>query len=691
MGDREDMRRALAALGLLAIVVSCAAPPNPAFQRDGVQYGVTEDTFRGRWWSYYERGVSYLAGGFYEEAAADFEEALRGNDSDGWRTRTYGLHFVEYFPNRELAIVRYQQGDLDAATRLLDRSLKQVDTERAHYYLDEVTRTRIARGEITDDTAPAVAGTVTGTLVSERLVPVSVAAEDDVAVAEVTVNGKRLYQRGSAEQLAFMDELLFVEGQHAIEVSARDLSDKATTETINVTVDLTGPTVGIMRPADGLITQDASITIEGIAVDAYGVTRLSLDDVVFDEPGAAERAAFSRDVSLEPGLNRFVIEAQDAAGNRTFTAIEVFRGNPQSTSARLWKTQQINPMALKHAGLGAITLELSLGQAEEGAGIHLKSPDPDRPYRHNRTLRVAGDVVLPDGVAGISINGTALEPLAGAPKESFNRRIPIAADLGDEESVTETITITAQAANGDTLEQTYEVRVEPVPLNTKESRMPVAVLAFGGSGVDAARAGYLRDTTESDIVSQERFRVVDRIQLQDVLTEQQLSAALGDPNQAIQLGKLVPAQVFLVAEIYPRDAEGLEIKARVIRSETSDVVATLDAFAKDGSPAQVDAACKAISDQFHALYPRLSGEVVSVRGSQMLLNWTEDDGVREGAYLLVVHQEEPWIDDVTGEVLAEGEYTPLGRGVINNVRSSGAIAEPVEEIEIEQGMPAITM
>lgn len=635
--------------------------------------------------------MSFLAGGFYEEAAADFREALDGNDIDGWRTRTYGLHFVEYFPNRELGIALYHLGDLDAAETALRESLGDVDTERAYYYLDEITRARIAQGQITDDAAPAVAGTVAGTLVADRVVPVSVAVEDDVAVAEVTVNGKRLYQRGSAEQLAFLDELLFIEGQHAIEVTARDLSDKASTQTIDVTVDLTGPTVGILEPADGLITQATTIIIKGIAVDAHGVTMLTLDEQTLDAPNGAERAPFEREVTLSPGLNRFIVKAEDAAGNATYTAIEVFHGDPASPAARLWDTQRRNPLALKHAGLGAITLEFSLGATEDAAGIHLKSPDPDRPYRHNRTLRVAGDVVLPDGIAGISINGAPLEPLAGAPKESFNRRIPIDVDLGEEEGTTETVTIVAQAASGETLEQTYEVMVQPVPLNTPDSKMPVAVLAFAGSGVEQTQAELMRTVTEAAVLNQGRFRVLDRIKLQDVLTEQQLSAALGDPNQAIQLGRLVPAHVFVTAEIFPRDAAGLEIKARVIRTETADVVATLDAFSEDGSAEKVNAACQAISDQLHAIFPRLSGEVVAVRGDQMMLNWTEEDGVREGVYMLVVKEEDPWVDEVTGEVLAPGEFIPLGRGQINNVRSSGAIAQPVEEIEIEQGMPAITM
>jgi hypothetical protein len=213
---------------------------------------------------------------------------------------------------------------------------------------------------------------------------------------------------------------------------------------------------------------------------------------------------------------------------------------------------------------------------------------------------------------------------------------------------------------------------------------------------------YLRVTTEGQFVAQQRFRVVERTRLQEVLTEQQLSAGLADPNQALALGKVIPAQVFIVADVFPRDEKGVEIKARAISTETSDVIATLDEFAENKDDREaLKFKCDSLAAQLAKLFPRLSGEVVDARetagGTEMLLSWTQEDGVRQGTYLLLVHESEPWIDESTGEVLEPGELTPVGRAQITNVSASNTRARvvPVENqqegVKVEKGMPAITM
>jgi len=197
-----------------------------------------------------------------------------------------------------------------------------------------------------------------------------------------------------------------------------------------------------------------------------------------------------------------------------------------------------------------------------------------------------------------------------------------------------------------------------------------------------------------------RFRCLERAQLQQVLTEQQLAQALADPNQAIALGRLTNAQIFLTGELFPRDGKGLEVKMRVISTETSDIVSILDAFIADASdPAQVKQAAAALSAQLEAMYPKLSGEVVAVRGAgagaELLMNWTKEDGVRQGAYLLLVNETPAWVDETTGEVLAPPEYVPVGRARIESPGDTGTRAKTLdlqqEGATIEKGMPAVTM
>ena len=67
-------RRFGIAVSMCLLAAGCATQEGAV--REGRQYGVTEGVFHGRWWNYYERGASYLAGQFYEEAAADFAQAV---------------------------------------------------------------------------------------------------------------------------------------------------------------------------------------------------------------------------------------------------------------------------------------------------------------------------------------------------------------------------------------------------------------------------------------------------------------------------------------------------------------------------------------------------------------------------------------------------------------------------------------
>lgn len=121
--------------------------------RDGVVYGVTSVPFRGRWWHYYERGVSFAAGGFLAEAEADLRACLRLRQNDARRARTYGFHFVQCFAHRELGAVLLEQGRLDQAEAELEASLAQEPSAKARALLDRIARARAAQAAI-DGPAP---------------------------------------------------------------------------------------------------------------------------------------------------------------------------------------------------------------------------------------------------------------------------------------------------------------------------------------------------------------------------------------------------------------------------------------------------------------------------------------------------------------------------------------------------------
>lgn len=92
----------------------------------------------GEWFKEYENGLKALEQNNYQLAAEYFRKALIGNPEDKSRVRTYGLHFIEYYPNRELGICYYHLGDPVQARKYLELSREQAASGRAQEYLSKI-------------------------------------------------------------------------------------------------------------------------------------------------------------------------------------------------------------------------------------------------------------------------------------------------------------------------------------------------------------------------------------------------------------------------------------------------------------------------------------------------------------------------------------------------------------------------
>ncbi|UCG78775.1 MAG: hypothetical protein JSV21_02770, partial [Nitrospirota bacterium] len=128
---------------LLILPSGCAVSKKGSYIKEGKEYGVTEGSFRSRWWNFYERGVSFADGGFYDEAIDDLIMAIKMRSKDQWRARTYGMHFVSYFPHRELGIIFYNQGKYDDAVGELEASLATADSSKAKFFLNKARKALI--------------------------------------------------------------------------------------------------------------------------------------------------------------------------------------------------------------------------------------------------------------------------------------------------------------------------------------------------------------------------------------------------------------------------------------------------------------------------------------------------------------------------------------------------------------------
>ncbi|MCK5862845.1 MAG: hypothetical protein KAH38_10190 [Candidatus Hydrogenedentes bacterium] len=678
------------------LILGCTTSDNSAYVRDDVQYGITAGTFRGRWWSYYERGTSFLNGDYFEEAISDFETALIGRKKDSWQARTYGLHFTQYFPNRELGVAYYQMERYEEAAALLDQAVEMVDTARGHHYLGLARRSLIAKGVIEDLDAPGITDDLEeGVLLTDHVLPIKIAASDDLGVAEVRLNDKVLPQRAERTKVEFQEQVKLKEGVNEIEVVVTDLANKVQTEKHSFILDMTGPTIGLFTPTDAAVLETSTVSVEGVCLDNHGMAEIIINGKKVASGNGQMQLAFSSEIPIKAGENKIRMMARDMAGNETCSQILVYQGNLNDVAAHAWLLQQRDPASLMFAQkTGRFTLA---AVPEAGDKILLKSPRSDKPNRHNRAVRVSGEVTASSGVSELSINGQPFDQLTGAPKEVFSRRIPI-----EDEKLLETgghmkVSVVAKDKDGKTLKEEVEVELRPVTLNTIESRMPIAVLAFEGHETSDSLSEQMRLTLEEQLLLRKRFRTLDRVQLQAVLTEQELAAALSNPAEAIQLGRVTPAHVLLIGDVF-QHGDGVEIKVRIISSETSDVIAIIDGYAKENNLEGFKAACESLATQLEKIYPRMSGELLVVRErrgkTDLYFDWTSDDGLQPGAYALIVYEEPAEYDEVLGEYF--GPFiTEVGRVRFEEISKKNSRARSVEilteDIKLEQGMAAITM
>src|SRR5262245_27321269 len=175
---------------VLVGLAGCAVEQGKVYVKEGRQYGVTSSQiWRGRWWNHYERGVSYAAGEFWDEAITDFQAAVAQRQEDQRRARTYGLHFMDYFPHRELGIVYYRLVRYPEAIRELETALHSDETAKAKFYLNQARKALLEQTR-RDTTPPRIVldSPPDGLLTNRFTITVAGRVEGDAYVSGITVD-----------------------------------------------------------------------------------------------------------------------------------------------------------------------------------------------------------------------------------------------------------------------------------------------------------------------------------------------------------------------------------------------------------------------------------------------------------------------------------------------------------------------
>jgi hypothetical protein len=666
---------------LVLLSLSCARTrlDSERYVRDGVQYGVTQGPFHGRWWHHYERGCSFLDGGFYAEAETDLREAMRFRGRDQLWPRTYGLHFIpEYFPNRELGIVLFHQGHGDAAQEHLERSLEQQESARADYWLGEVLRANVERKQ-EDHVAPSLAldPVAGGGLCANRKLSLSGVARDDTYVGSITVNGRMIAMDTPKPEVAWDATVTLEPGENTVAVVVTDVSGKTCSENVTVTVDSEGPALSFERPV--VVPGE----VNGIAYDPAGVATLSVG---------------GRDVPLrlnEDGTVGFsiLIESPSSAASLRYTCVDsvgnATRGGIPLDVLTTAATPCPGHVAWASAGAPrAVPLGNGLhallvgGQVAAIAALPTKTaPIAIRftEFREGRKLyceeaAVAVSIEAESPLRQVTINGYGVSLIPGRAIQTVSRRIR----LDEGENV---ITVMAEDASGAVGSGEITVYRLPDPTGQPAARLGLAFLGTEWENRSPAlekEAFALQNGIWRELeLEPQRFRLADRSIIEDVLREYELKAVLGARETREAVGSLIPAEVMVVGSLR-RDQHSMEVVMETISTETSQFLGRVDAAGPVASRDDLERLAKDLALRLEQAFPRASGRVVAVRGkSKVISTLNALQGVHESMKCLY-YREEELTDLETGTSLGT-EKTIIGEGVLESVDDKKSTATLTED------------
>ncbi|OQX27693.1 MAG: hypothetical protein BWK80_03950 [Desulfobacteraceae bacterium IS3] len=202
------------------------------------------------WWNCYEEGVCFAEKGFFDEAIASFEDAIRECKKDEWNARIEGINFIDYFPNREMGIAYYYLGEFEKSKNYLECSLKWTPSDKALVYLERAYFALIQEDILTDqqrleisvpEIHPAMSyPNITSDTYWTRNDPVVLSGfvKDKKYVKSIRVNGEPVFllnnikdienqkvkNNNKEEFIAYFDKQLSLpEGEHTITVEAKNI------------------------------------------------------------------------------------------------------------------------------------------------------------------------------------------------------------------------------------------------------------------------------------------------------------------------------------------------------------------------------------------------------------------------------------------------------------------------------------
>jgi len=584
------------------IIVSGCAVPYRAKIKDGKTYCTTRGVFKSKWYNYFERSLSCIEGEYFKEALYDLNIAIKQRVKDQRMARTFGMHFIDYFPHREKGLVHFLMGDYEFAEFEFNLSIEQEPSAKAFYYLDEIRKIKLKQNKHLKSTGPKILidkhlyENENKNIILTKSFPIIISGSitDPFYVSSLLISNKAHLIDRSSKKIRFSKNLYLSNGKHQVDIIAENLKGEQSNLQLIVIVDSAGPVISIKS-----INSYSEIT--GSLKDESGLSSLFINDKKVDIPDGKyfNFKASKLDISKE-----LTIIANDVLGNK---------------SEIILKKKAIDKLFKNY-----LTSNAMLNIASDAESI-LKKPDKLTPEiifddlkDHNisyvKMVNIRGRVESKSQIKSLIINSDLI-PITSGLFVSFD--YPLLLQNGENK-----INIKAKDGSDHVLERNIVI-IKKIPSHYNyNERYKIAAHDFSnmywfeepgllyylysniikGSNKKRITGDFVRDVFNAHAKKRNRFYIIDR--------------NIFEPSHASLFGKIRITRV------------GIELSARLIDNKTSEVLANKgvvkDVYYPKKSLSEIKSMIKELYEKFHKEFPVAHGEILELQGKSFLCSLNND-------------------------------------------------------------------
>jgi curli biogenesis system outer membrane secretion channel CsgG len=211
-------------------------------------------------------------------------------------------------------------------------------------------------------------------------------------------------------------------------------------------------------------------------------------------------------------------------------------------------------------------------------------------------------------------------------------------------------------------------------------RMGVAVLPFENKGASRDLGEIILDKMITVLWNQERFKVMERAALNQVLAEQSLGqSGMLDATTAAEIGKGIGVDAIVIGSVAAAPSGALSIDTRVIDTESAAIIVAHDAYTGSSDAQSVKNAVENLARKITESLPLVDGYVIRIDGTELIIDVGRNGGMKKGMKCVIYKEGAPIKHPITGEILGK-ETDVIGEVLVTDAFDKYSVAKQLSVV-----------